>query len=147
MLAFVMVWAYFAFSQYLIIWSGNLPEEIPWYIRRTGDGWVAIAMILLAFHFALPFTLLLSRRTKQASLTLVRVAALVLVMRVVDIYWQVAPAFSKDEIHLHWLDLAALVAIGGLWLSVFAWRLKTTALVPLQDPRFADAAEAQEHHA
>ena len=145
MLAFVMVWAYFSFSQYLIIWSGNLPEEIPWYIHRTGGGWVAIAVALLVFHFALPFTLLLSRRTKQAASTLMWVAALVLVMRVVDIYWQVAPAFSHHEIHLHWLDLAALLAIGGLWMAVFAWRLKSTALAPLQDPRFADAAEQEQH--
>jgi hypothetical protein len=146
MLAFVMVWAYFSFSQYLIIWSANLPEEIPWYIHRTGPGWIAIAVFLLLFHFALPFTLLLSRRTKQAASTLMWVAGLVLVMRLVDIYWQVAPAFSKDEIHLHWLDLAAPIAIGGLWLAAFAWRLKTTALVPLQDPRFADLAK-EEHPA
>ena len=136
MLGFVMLWAYIAFSQYLIIWSANLPEEIPWYINRTGDGWVIIAVVLLLFHFALPFTLLLSRVTKQAVPTLMWVAALILVMRLVDIYWQVAPAFSEQEIHLHWLDLATPVAMGGLWLAVFAWRLKRVPLVPLQAPGF-----------
>jgi len=145
LLAFVMVWAYFSFSQYLIIWSGNLPEEIPWYLSRTGEGWILIAVFLLMFHFALPFTLLLSRKTKQAASTLRWVAVFVLCMRVVDIYWQVAPAFSEDEIHLHWLDLATLVAIGGLWLAVFAWRFKDLPLVPLNDPRFADAVHAEEH--
>ena len=145
MLGFVMLWAYIAFSQYLIIWSGNLPEEIPWYINRTGDGWIVIAVVLLLFHFALPFTLLLSRKTKQAVPTLLWVAALVLVMRLVDIYWQVAPAFSEQEIHLHWLDLAAPVAIGGLWLAAFAWRLKDMPLVPLHDSGFENVAAGEEH--
>ncbi|HUG81390.1 MAG TPA: hypothetical protein VML01_06990 [Bryobacterales bacterium] len=145
MLGFVMLWAYIAFSQYLIIWSGNLPEEIPWYINRTGNGWVIIAVVLLLFHFALPFTLLLSRRTKQAVPALLWVAGLILVMRWVDIYWQVAPAFSEQEIHLHWLDFATPVAIGGLWLAAFAWRLKDAPLVPLHDPRFETAAGGEEH--
>ncbi|MDA1313672.1 MAG: hypothetical protein O2968_10090 [Acidobacteria bacterium] len=145
MLGFVMLWAYIAFSQYLIIWSGNLPEEIPWYINRTGNGWVIIAIVLLLFHFALPFTLLLSRRTKQAVPALLWVAGLILVMRVVDIYWQVAPAFSEQKIRLHWLDFATPVAIGGLWLAAFAWRLKDTRLVPLNDSGFEKAAGGKEH--
>jgi len=146
MLSFVMLWAYISFSQYLIIWSGNLPEEIPWYIHRTGDGWVIIAVVLLLFHFALPFALLLSRKTKQATRTLMWVAALILVMRLVDIYWQVAPAFSEQEILVHWLDFTAPVAIGGLWLAAFGRRLKNKPLVPLHDPRF-EGLEAVEEHA
>jgi hypothetical protein len=145
MLGFVMLWAYIAFSQYLIIWSGNLPEEIPWYINRTGNGWVIIAIVLLLFHFALPFTLLLSRKTKQAVPTLLWVAGLILVMRLVDIYWQVAPAFSEQELHIHWLDLAAPVAIGGLWLAAFAWRMKDTRLVPRHDAGFEIAGGGEEH--
>ncbi len=145
MLGFVMLWAYIAFSQYLIIWSGNLPEEIPWYINRTGEGWVIIAVVLLLFHFALPFSLLLSRKTKQAVPALVWVAGLILAARLVDIYWQIAPAFSEQEIHLHWLDLATPVAIGGLWLAAFARQLKDKPLVPLHDPTFEALAAAEEH--
>lgn len=145
MLGFVMLWAYIAFSQYLIIWSGNLPEEIPWYINRTGEGWVIIAVVLLLFHFALPFTLLLSRKTKQAVPALVWVAGLILAARLVDIYWQVAPAFSEQEIHLHWLDLATPVAIGGLWLAAFARQLKDKSLVPLHDPTFEALAATEDH--
>ena len=138
MLAFVMLWAYIAFSQYLIIWSGNLPEETTWYVRRSGSGWVLIAVVLILFHFALPFVLLLSRKLKRGAGTLVGVAVMVLLMRLVDLYWQVAPTFSEDEVRLHWMDFLTPVAIGGLWLAVFAWRLKDKPLVPIHDPDLAE---------
>ena len=146
MLAFVMLWAYLSFSQYLIIWSGNLAEETPWYIHRTGDGWVGIALVLIVFHFALPFVLLLSRRMKRGVETLVGVAILVLVMRLVDLYWHVAPAFSEHEVHLHWMDFLTPVAIDGLWLAFFAWQLKDKLLVPIHDPRLAELMSAEAGH-
>lgn len=124
MLTFVLLWAYIAFSQYLIIWSGNLPEETAWYLDRSGTGWVTIAVILIVFHFAAPSALLLSRRTKRAVRNLGAVAALILFMRLVDLFWHVAPAFHGSEVRVHWMDLAAPVGIGGVWLAVFAWQLR-----------------------
>src|SRR5207253_10478501 len=84
MLAFTMLWAYFSFSQYLIIWAGNLPQEIEWYLRRSGTSWRAVALALVVFHFVLPFVLLLSRRFKRQGETLIRIALLVLFVRLVD---------------------------------------------------------------
>lgn len=139
MLAFVMLWAYLSFSQYLIIWAGNLPEETPWYIHRAGHGWSAIAIVLIIFHFALPFVLLLSRKTKRVAATLVKIAAFVLVMRLVDLFWQIAPAFYEEQLTVHWMDLAAPVAIGGLWLWFFARQMKDKPLLPLHDPGLAEA--------
>ena len=141
MLAFVMLWAYISFSQYLIIWSGNLAEEIPWYLHRTSTSWSTIAVVLIVFHFALPFVLLLSRRTKRGVATLVTVAVLVLVMRLVDLFWHVAPAFHETELVIHWMDLLAPMAIGGLWLASFARQLNSRPLVPLHHLRLAEESE------
>lgn len=95
LLAFVMFWAYLAFSQYLIIWSGNLPAEIPWYLRRQAGIWAAVAVSLILLHFALPFFLLLHRPIKRQVRRLAWVAGLVLVMRVIDTVWLIYPAFGK----------------------------------------------------
>lgn len=129
-LAFVMLWAYVAFSQFLIIWSGNLPEEIPWYIARTRGGWGAVAVGLILFHFALPFLLLLSRQNKRRLRTLGVLAGAILVLRLVDLYWIVAPAFRRPELAVHWMDVAAPVGVGGLWIGAFVWQLKRRPLVP-----------------
>ena len=96
LLAFVMVYAYFSFSQFLIIWAGNLPEEIPWYLRRTRGGWDVIGIILVVIHFALPFIMLLSRDLKRNARRLVWVAALVILARMVDMVYLVAPAFHHE---------------------------------------------------
>jgi hypothetical protein len=130
MLAFVMLWAYVAFSQFLIVWSGNLPEEIPWYIARMGGGWGWIAGGLIVFHFALPFLLLLSRQNKRRLRTLATLAAAMLVLRLVDLFWIVAPAFHEKQFHVHWMDLAAPVGIGGIWIAAFVWQLKRRPLLP-----------------
>jgi hypothetical protein len=146
LLAFVMLWAYIAFSQYLIIWSGNIPEEIIWYVDRMAGGWRALAFALIGLHFILPFLLLLSRTTKRRLQALGAVAWGVFVMRMVDLYWIVSPAFHPKEIGLHWLDLVAPVALGGLWLAAFLRQLTRSPLLPLHDPRFAGQA-ADERHA
>jgi len=141
LLAFVMVWAYLAFSQLLIMWSGNLPEEISWYVRRLAGGWQWVGVALLLFHFAFPFVLLLSREVKRNARTLALLAALVLVMRVVDLFWLTAPEFTTAGFHLDWMDIAAPVGVGGLWLAAFAWQLKTWPLLPVGDPHLAEALE------
>jgi hypothetical protein len=145
LLALVMFWAYLNFSQFLLIWSENLAEEIPWYLHRIGGGWEWVAVALILFQFALPFILLLSRNTKRDSRTLAAVAAAILFMHWLDILWMVVPAFYPARFHFHWLDIAAPVAIGGLWLAAFIGYLKARSLLPLHDPRFTELLEqAQE---
>ncbi len=137
LLAFVMLWAYMAFSQYIVIWSGNLPEEIPWYLHRTTGGWQWIALFLIIFHFAVPFLLLLSRVTKRSVQMLSAVAAALIVARFVDLFWLVVPAFHHTGVHIHWMDLVAPIGIGGIWMWFFIWQLKGRSLLPLHDPRLA----------
>jgi len=133
MLAFVMLWAYFALSQFLIIWSGNLPEEISWYLPRTRNGWQWVGLALIVFHFAVPFAILLSRDVKRRPTLLATFACAVLVMRIVDVFWLVRPSLVP-RLSVHWLDVAALVAVGGIWMWAFVRQLGTRALVPLHDP-------------
>lgn len=139
MLAFVALWAYISLSQFLIIWSGNLPEEIPWYLHRLHGGWEWVGLALVVFHFAVPFVLLLSRRTKRNIEILAKVALVMIVMRLVDLYWIVAPNFYPEQVQVHWLDLVTPLGIGGIWVAAFLWQLKTRALLPLRDPRMKEA--------
>ena len=130
LLAFVMLWAYIAFSQYLIIWSGNLTEEIPWYIKRNAGGWSWIPPVLIVFHFFVPFFLLLLRDVKQKSAVLAWVAVGILAMRLVDNYWLLMPGFADPEAIIHWLDIALIIGIGGLWCGTFLWQREKRPLVP-----------------
>jgi hypothetical protein len=141
LLALVMFWAYLQFSQFLLIWSENLAEEIPWYLHRIGGGWEWIALALILFLFALPFILLLSRTTKRSARMLSQVAAAILFMHWLDILWIVAPSFYPARFHLHWMDIASQVGIGGVWLAAFIGYLKARSLLPLHDPRFAELLE------
>jgi hypothetical protein len=139
LLAFVMVWAYFSFSQFLIIWAGNLPEETPWYIRRMQGPWKWVALLLILLHFALPFVLLLSREIKRGSRTLLRVAALVFLMRIVDTWWMTVPAFRDGSVRLHWMDPVAMVAVGGIAVFLAIRSLRRAPLLPVRDPHFEEA--------
>jgi hypothetical protein len=138
-LAFVMLWAYFSFSQFLIIWAGNLPEEISFFLRRTRHGWGVLAVAIVAFHFALPFALLLSRDLKRNASRLAIVAFLMLGMRWLDLVWQVEPAFDRTAPAYYWLYLAAPLAIGGLWFAAFLRELKKRPLLPVNEPYLAEA--------
>ncbi len=129
-LTFVMLWAYIAFTQFLIIWAGNLPEEISWYRVHVRGGWIAVVAALLLFHFALPFVLLLFRYVKGRAKTLAALAFGMLLMRLIDVWWSVEPSFHS-RIHLHWMDVLAPVGIGGIWIAVFIWQLKGKPLLPL----------------
>lgn len=139
MLAFTMLWAYFSFSQFLIIWSGNLPEEIGFYLNRTTGAWKWLSLVLPLLHFVLPFVLLLSRNLKRDAPRLAKVAAFVLVMRYVDIYWQIVPNFSPDSLVPHWQYFAAIVGLGGLWLGLFARELASRPLLPVNAPDMEEA--------
>jgi hypothetical protein len=112
-LAFVVLWAYVAFSQLLITWAGNLPEEITWYVRRLDPAWRMVALVLVVLHFFVPFTILLMRRSKRSADILWKIAAGLLVMRFVDVYWLVVPAFQPNSLAVHWLDVATMLALGG----------------------------------
>ncbi len=139
MFAFTMFWAYVSFSQYLIVWSGNLPEEISWYLARFRGGWGWVAAAVLLFQFALPFLMLLSRRANRNPRTLAAAAGLLVFMRFVDVSWLVLPAFSKGVFRFDWMDLAAPIGLGGLWLALFARNLAARPLLPVGDPGFAEA--------
>ncbi len=143
MLAFTMLWAYMHLSQFLIIWAGNLPEEIPWYIRRTHGGWQYVAQLLIVFHFALPFLLLLSRDLKRDATSLARLAGFVFVVRMLELYWLVAPDLQghgegSHGIAVHGLDLATPLAVGGIWLAFFASELSKRSLLPLGEPEMRE---------
>jgi hypothetical protein len=144
LLAFVMLWAYFLVSQYLIIWSGNLPEEVTWFLRRSRGGWQFVSAGLVLLQFVFPFLLLLSRDLKRSARLLAGVGLLVLAMRWVDLFWQSAPTFHPEGLRLHWLDLATPIAVGGLWLGAFFTALARRPLLPLHDP-YLDEALRDEH--
>jgi hypothetical protein len=138
MFAFVMIWAYLAFSQFLIIWSGNLPEEIPWYKHRLTHGWQILGLFIVVFHFALPFLLLLSRDLKKNPRLLTMVAVGVLFMRIVDLYWTIGPEFHQEGFSVHLLDILLPIGIGGLWLAFFFRQLKAWPLIPANDPNLQE---------
>jgi hypothetical protein len=141
LLANVMVWAYFSFSQWLIIWAGNLPKEIPWYLQRLSGGWQFVALALILGHFALPFALLLSRDLKRNYKLLAGVAVFILVMRFVDLYWLVAPDYRAGAFGVSWMDFAAPLAIGGIWLAWFIIQLCKRPLMPLHEAHLEEALE------
>jgi hypothetical protein len=138
LLAFTMIWAYFGVSQFLIIWSGNLPEETSWFMGRMVGGWRAFSVLLVFAHFVFPFVLLLSRNLKRDKTRLARVALLMLVVRWLDLHWLVAPAFS-DHITITPLDITTPVALGGLWFFAFTRLLKTRSLLPVKEPALKEA--------
>ncbi|HEY8551459.1 MAG TPA: hypothetical protein VIL35_15990 [Vicinamibacterales bacterium] len=146
LLAFVMIWAYFAFSQFLIIWSANLPEEIPWYLARMSHGWEWVGLFLLVGQFFLPFFLLLSRDLKRNVRRVASVAAFVLVMRYVDFFWNMAPALGREAPMVHWMDLAALLGLGGIWLALFAMQYRARPLLPIGDPYLPEALASHGAH-
>ena len=139
MLAFVMLWAYFSISQYLIIWSGNLPEEIAWYLHRLQPGWRVVGVALMLFHFAVPFVILLSRQVKQHARTLAAVSGLILVIRLVDLFWLVAPEFQTTGIAISWMDIVLPLAMGALWTAAFIRQLRGRPILPVHDPEFDEA--------
>jgi hypothetical protein len=132
MLAFTMVWAYFNFSQWLIIWAGNLPSEITFYLRRLNGGWGWIGLILAAFGFAAPFALLLSRPFKRNIRKLVWLAVWIMVIRYLDLFWIIEPNFSKT-LTVTLADIVVPVAIGGIWLWYFFHNLSLLPLLPAYD--------------
>ncbi len=152
MLALVMVWAYFNFSQFLIIWSGNIPEETPWYLARMTGIWMFIGAALILLHFAFPFLILLQQDFKRKPKLLASIAVFILLMRLVDMFYMIGPtpridpSVTRGDFIISWLDLVGPVAVGGIWLWYFLGQLKTRALVPMMDPFFESAVEHGKGH-
>jgi uncharacterized membrane-anchored protein YitT (DUF2179 family) len=136
-----MLWAYLAFSQFLIIWAGNLTKEIPWYVTRAEGGWAIVALMMIFFSFAIPFYLLLMRAIKRHVETLSVLCGALIVMTFVDIYWMVVPAFEKAGPRFYLLDFLLPVGMGGIWIAAFVRELKSRPLLPMHDPRFEGALE------
>jgi hypothetical protein len=139
LLAFTMLWGYVNFSQFLIVWSGNVSEETPFYLNRMHGGWNVIAILLILFHFALPFALLLSRALKRSARALAAVATLMLVMQLADLFWLIAPDLAGHgqgpvPLRVHWMDVAAVLGLGGLFLLLFTRQLRGAAVLPLGEP-------------
>jgi hypothetical protein len=145
LLAFVVFWTYVSFGQLLIIYSGNLPREIDWYLHRIAGNWKWWVVILGLFHFFVPFFLLLFRDVKRNASRLAAVAALIFAVHLAAVFWLVAPTFFPQDIHLHWLDVAAPLGLGGLWVAGFAASVKKCALLPANDPRIDYAIISAAH--
>jgi hypothetical protein len=138
LLAFTMVWAYFSFSQWLIIWMANLPDEISWYLHRIKNGWGYVALLLIFVQFALPFALLLSRERKRVAARLIPVALIAMLGRLIDLYWYVVPnglpGQEVPSLHFHWSYLAAVVGLVGIWVAAFSSYLGTRPLLVRNEP-------------
>lgn len=137
--AFIMLWAYLSYSQFLIIWSANLPEEIPYYLQRLGGGWTVVTLVVILGHFVLPWTMLLFRPTKQVPARLMAVAAFMLVMRFVDTFWLISPWVNHGRFGIHWLDITAVLGLFGLFVGLFCHNLRSRTLLPVGDPYLAEA--------
>jgi len=141
---FNILWAYFDFSQLLIIWSGNQPEEISFYRTRLYGGWGVVAVIVLLFSFSLPFLVLLSRDVKRSASLISKVAIWMIVFRLVDLFWMTRPEFTSSPVP-NWRDVIVPIALVGLWVGFFAFNLKQQPLLPLGDPKLAEAIAHHEH--
>jgi len=150
--AFVMLNIYLAFGQFLIIWSGNLPEEINWYLDRIRGNWGIIITLDFIFHWVIPFTLLLSRDIKRNKKRLVRVCQWMIFARAFDAFWLIEPNFkdAARNLHFSWgiLEYVAVpVAMTSFWIAFFCTRLKTRPLVQTNDPHVAEILEPEHAHA
>jgi hypothetical protein len=137
--AFTVFWAYIAFSQFLLIWYGNLPEETVWYTQRLTAGWRHATWALALGHFVLPFFFLLPRKVKRNPVTVVMSATWMLAMHYLDLYWLVMPSFHREGLRPTLLDLTTLVAVGGMFLGSLGLAMRRSALVPTGDPRLAES--------
>jgi hypothetical protein len=141
--AFVVFWAYIAFSQYMLIWYANLPEETVYYFYRQEGQWVWITLLLLFGHFILPFLALISRHPKRRVASLVAAAAWLLVMHWIDVYWLVMPESSRGVVPLHLLDLTLFIGLGGLFVAAVLQRLARHPLIPIKDPKLHESVQLE----
>jgi hypothetical protein len=131
---FTIFWAYMAFSQYFLIWYANIPEETIWFLHRWEGSWKGVSVLLAVGHFVVPFIIMLIRALKRSALALIIFAGWMLLMHWVDMYWLVLPNLHHHGAHFSWIDVAAMLGIGGLFLWLFMWQLGKHSLVPINDP-------------
>lgn len=141
---FVMLWGYMEFSQLLIVWSGNLTDEIPWYLPTFGTTWGWVGAALIAFQFLVPFLLLLSRRIKRTPKALCGVVGIIIFMRFVDLFWIVMPGFHMRGFYLNWMNITVPLALGGLWIAAFLSQLSRGPLLPLGAPNLENALHGRD---
>ena len=137
--AFTAFWAYIAFSQYFLMWYGNMPEETIWYKARMEGSWLTVSLLLLFGHFVAPFFYLMGRDVKRKGATLAVGGVWLLLMHFVDLYWQVMPTLHPEGLRPSLLDVAALMTVGGCFVAAASWLMRRQALVPLRDPRLAES--------
>jgi len=136
---FVVFWAYIAFSQFMLIWYANIPEETLWYAHRLHHGWEYLSFLLAAGHFVLPFFLLISRDAKRNHAVLMTGTVWLLVMHYVDLYWLVMPSYQTEAFRPHWLDLLSLLGLGGVFVAGLFRLMAKPLLIPRRDPRLAES--------
>jgi hypothetical protein len=132
-------WAYIAFSQYMLIWYGNIPEETIWYKTRQTGPWVWLSLVLLFGHFVLPFLWLMSRHPKRRRLVLVLAGIWLLTMHWFDLFYLVVPGSRPEGSPLQWTDLTTFLGLGGIWFAALFWRLGRGNLVAVRDPRLHES--------
>jgi hypothetical protein len=135
--AFTVFWTYIGFSQYFLIWYGNVPEETVWYLARWEGSWKFVSMVILFGHFVLPFIALLFRFTKRTPTSLWIIASWILLMHWVDMYWLVYPTLLEKGASITWIEPATMLFVGGLFLWAFWGRFARNPLVPVNDPKLA----------
>ena len=143
-LTFVIFWAYIAFSQFLIIWIGDIPLDSSWYVTRGAGSWGTLALIVVVGQFAIPFLVLLPRGTKRRPGLMWSLGILLLVMHVLDVYWLVLPSLHPSGIAFSWLDIAALLMVGGFATAFASRRAKDVRALPIGDPYLAPAMRYSE---
>jgi hypothetical protein len=137
--AFTVFWAYIGGSQYYLIWYANIPEETMWFLTRWENGWKTVSMALIFLHFAVPFLVLIFYHFKRNTIVLRSMAALLVIMHFVDMFWLVMPTFSPEGVHVSWMHFTSVLGIGGLVLWLFWRRFTAHAAIPVRDPKLADS--------
>jgi hypothetical protein len=137
--AFTVFWAYIAFSQYFLIWYGNIPEETVFYVGRLQGSWRSLSAWLAVGHFVIPFFFLMRAGVKRRPLLLLIGAVWMLLMHLLDLFWLVMPVLHEDRAQLGWLDVTSLLAVGGFFLAAFGWSLRSVAILPIRDPRLSES--------
>ena len=145
MFAFTIFWGYMAFSQYFLIWYGNIPEETVWFLHRWEGSWKTVSLLLVFGHFVLPFFFLFPQGTKRNPKALITVSAWILLMHAVDLYWLVLPSLHHHGVHFSWMDLTTIIGVGGLFLWCFWRRTAARPLLPVGDPNLEASRQFTNH--
>jgi hypothetical protein len=140
-----MGWAYLAFFQLLIIWTANIPREVVWYYNRIEGGWLTVGVLVAVLQFVLPFGFLLTRHVRNNMRLLAGLGGLNFLVYLVNLYWQIMPAFYPGQFNLHWLDIVLPIGLGGLWVTAFLFALKQRPALREVEQASLEAKPQPEH--